>query len=348
MIKYSFLTALIFLSTYSIGQPLDNSQLNFISKSISNKKIIGLGEPDHFYRGYYDLKIQILKFLVKSKSIDAIALEASGVETKKLDTYIKGKDLDISKILPKLNAGYALEGVGLFDCQEILEFLKWLKKENSNRKNKISIFGIDFQNIETPIYNLKFSFPKDEGLFSKLEAMKESLHHLMKQFSTDPMTIYFDSSWKIIARKNYLQAIDVLKYLKKRSHDKSVIQNASELSQFAYIFTDPNLQRDSIMFENFIRQFNPKKKTVIWAHSGHIANDSIVNKFSTMLKLGACLTHTFRSQYFKVTLINAEESKDPESQRINYPIKNNKNIPGKFDMSISCDPGEPAKRLVNQ
>ena len=140
MIKVSFILLLIFSNFISSSQPLNNDDLNFISNTIKNRKIIALGEPEHFFTGYYDLKIQIIKHLVSQKKINAIAFEGSGIGCKQLDEYIKGADADLYTILPNLNAGFKYEKSGIFDCREIVDFLKWLRTENKNRKNKISIF----------------------------------------------------------------------------------------------------------------------------------------------------------------------------------------------------------------
>ncbi len=336
---------LIFLYTSSISQPLTNEELNIISNSLKDKKVIGLGEPDHFFQGYYNVKIQILKHLIKSDIIDAIALEASSIETKKLNRYIKGENLNVAEILPKVNAGYELEKVGLFDCREILDFLTWLRKENSYRKNKIYIFGIDFQNIETPISNLQIYSKKNQPLNLKLEIIKNDLYELLKQVLKDPASIYFDSPWKSLANKTYSTALNILDELKQRDAPKSTLDNSKELTQYAYIFTNPNLQRDSIMFENFRSQYNPQKKTVIWAASFHIANDSIVNKFSTSLTLGAYLSKSMDSSYFKITLVKAADSTVENSERISYPNMKVQDRPRKYDLAIEVQPGKPAVRL---
>jgi erythromycin esterase-like protein len=341
MRAFASFIVLIFLYTSSVGQPLTNEELNIISSSIKNKKVIGLGEPVHFLQGYYNVKIQILKHLIKAGDIDAIALEASSIETKKLDQYIKGDNLNIAKILPQLNAGYDFEKSGLFDCKEILDFLAWLRKENSNRKNKISIFGIDFQNIETPISNLEAYSKKSQALNLKLETIKKDLYELVKQFSREQLPIYFDSAWKALAHKTYSTTLNVLDEIKQRNAPKSAIDNSTELTQFAYIFTNPNLPRDSIMFENFMSQFDPEQKTVIWAAGFHIANDSIVNKFSTILTLGAYLSKSMGPSYYKITLLKTVDSIKANSVRILY----SKNKTRKYDMIIKTDPGKPAIRL---
>ena len=342
---FAWFAILIFVHTSSFSQSLNNEELSTISNSIKNKKVIGLGEPDHFFQGYYNVKIQILKHLIKMGDIDAIALEASSIETKKLNRYIKGENLNIAKVLPQLNAGYNLEKVGLFDCKEILDFLAWLRKENNNRKNKIYIFGIDFQNIETPFSNLQSYSQKSQELIVKLETIKKNLYELLNQFFKDPIPIYFDSAWKSLANNTYSTTHNFLDEIKQRNAPKLVLDNLIELTQYAYIFTNPNLQRDSIMFQNFMSQFNPNQNTVIWAASEHVANDSIVNKFSTMLTLGAYLSKSLGGSYFKITLLKTMDSSTANSERILYPTANINEMPPKYDMTIKVTPGKPAKRL---
>ena len=114
------------------------------------------------------------------------------------------------------------------------------------------------------------------------------------------MSIYTDSSWEKMASKNYSLSNELKNYISHRNTDKWINQYANELSQFAYIFTDPNFQGDKLMFQNFVWHFNPKKRTVIWAADFHIENDSLVNKGGIVPKLGAFLTQKFHSEYLKL------------------------------------------------
>ncbi|MEO6819548.1 MAG: erythromycin esterase family protein [Ginsengibacter sp.] len=350
MIKVSFLLLYIFFFFISPGQPLNTEDLTLISQAIKNKKIIGLGEPEHFYKGYYELKIQIIKHLVTTNEINAIAFEGSSIECKKLDAYINGADADLYAILPNLNAGYNYEKSGIFDCKEIVDFLQWLRRENKNRKEKISIYGIDFQNIESPVKNLKAHFPNSNSFHKGLDSLKNNLYSLMKQLSDDVSNgelpkIFFDETWKLKATNNYKLSERIQGYVKKEK-DKWINQNAKELNQFSYIFTDPNLERDKMMFDNFVWQFNPAKTTLIWAADFHIANDSIVNKTNTIRKLGTYLNKKYGDQYFKIALI---ESENPQpSKRILYPVPAENKISGIYDLLIFCHGGNRAIRLVDQ
>jgi erythromycin esterase-like protein len=157
-----------------------------------------------------------------------------------------------------------------------------------------------------------------------------------------------DSSWKKLASKNYSLSNELKNYISLRNADKWINQYANELSQFAYIFTDPNFQRDKLMFQNFLWHFNPKKRTVIWAADFHIVNDSLVNKGGIVPKLGAFLTQKFGSEYFKIGLIRNKDSSDMQAKRVIYPLpKNDKNY-GKFDMLIKCKRGEAATLLTEE
>lgn len=348
MIKYFLSICILFFTIISKGQPLSNTDLSFISKSIENKSIIGLGEPEHFFKGYYNLKIQILKYLILKDKIDEIAFEASSAEFRKLDSFIKGASIDIIPVLPKLNAGYDYEKTGLLDCKEIVDFLKWLRKENYQRKNKISVYGIDFQNTATPVEQIKLRFKDDIYIKNNLDTLSQDLFSLLKQLSKDPMSIYMDSSWKKMASKNYSLSNEFKNYISHRNTDKWINQYANELSQFAYIFTDPNFQRDKLMFQNFLWHFNPKKTTVIWAAYFHIVNDSLVNKGGIVPKLGAFLSQKFGSEYFKIGLVRTKNSIKDQAQRIIYPLSKNDENYMKFDMLIKCRRGETATPISTQ
>lgn len=346
MIKVSALLLFIFSYFISFSQLLNNGDLTLISNSIKDKKIIGLGEPDHFYTGYYEVKIQIIKHLISQNKIDVIALEASTVECRKLDAYIKGSEEDLYKILPDLNAGYKYEKEGIFDCRQIVQFLQWLQKENKNRTNKISIYGIDFQSIETPIENLKTHFPNSIPLHEKLDTIRNNFYSFLQQFIDDRLKMYFDSAWKTKTANNYEVSEWILNYVNAQDSSKWIRQNARELNQFSYMLIDPNIDRDKIMYENFMSQYDPEKTTLLWAADFHIGNDSLVNKNWKILLLGAYLNKEFGKQYFKIALIRDE---NPQlSERMIYPISPYSKLFSKYDFLIKTNPGPKAIRLEDQ
>lgn len=73
------------------AQSFSPKGLSQIFERTKEKSIIGLGEAEHFRKGYYSSKCDLVKHLVQEGSINTIALEASTSVTSILNDYINGR-----------------------------------------------------------------------------------------------------------------------------------------------------------------------------------------------------------------------------------------------------------------
>jgi len=114
------------------------------SESIKNYKIIGLGEATHGQLKLNQFRNKLVKELIKKYNFKVIVLEEQYSCAKIIDKYIKNK-----------NANY-LDGLDAFPflSYTFISLLKWLKNYNIKNNNKISIIGIDCQDI-CPKYKSK-------------------------------------------------------------------------------------------------------------------------------------------------------------------------------------------------
>ncbi|HEU5051747.1 MAG TPA: erythromycin esterase family protein [Hanamia sp.] len=344
--KFYFTAIFFLLVIATTAQTLSTSELDAIQNSIAKKNIIGFGEPEHFYKGYYDSKIEIIKYLILHKKIDAIFFEASAAECRNIDRYVKGASNDsIIKTLHQLNEGYNYRKEGLFDCDEILNFLQWLRRKNMSTEKKVSVYGIDFQNAQTPIEELKNILKSNTHLQENLDSLQDNFDSLLKEMIENPVKIYMDTTWKKLATRNYLLAKTVRSLIKESDTKYWSNFYGKQLEEYAYIYTDPNLQRDSLMFENFKLQYHSQERVLLWAADFHIANDSTVNHMGRALTLGAFLKKEYGAQYFTIALDEDKEPVIADFKRIIFPIPKGNEAFQKYDMIIKCKKGDRASRL---
>lgn len=336
-----FLFQLIF-TNIAKAQLLTEAELQQVTKAIDGKTIVGLGEPEHFFSGYYELKSQIAKHLLKNTDINTLIFEASGASFRELDRYVRGENVDAKAILNDVNDGYRIQGYGLLNYQEILDLLDWIKQENKTRKNKISVMGMDFQQLNRPINALSYSFSDKPQFQAMLNKAKKNADTLMNIIITNPVKLYTNNDWKNFASEHYQLTEEIEKYVTTNSKDKNLRRDAAELRQFAYIYQDIDLNRDSIMAANISQIVEPKAKAIIWAANFHTGKDKINSSKGDKVSMGSHLNKKYGNQYFTIAVWEGmpKDSKarivHTTSEMPEYKI---------HDLLIPCQKGQPSKPL---
>lgn len=330
----SILTLLFSIQTlYTYSQTLNDKELLYITERISNKKIIGLGEAEHFYQGFYRTKLEIVKHLIQNEAINTIALEGSLNITNILNDYIKvGTEQNIPELLKALNEPYALQNAGLFNSIEILELVNWLREYNFNNEAKIRLIGIDFQNYSYPLETLeKYATEEQTKQIADTKSLLDkSMHSII------------DSNIMIITSPEWLNTFN--KARTNINQLKATLQNTStkdlfkELEQFTDLWVNPNFPRDSMMYDNLLNQIKDNSKVLLWAHNFHIENDQ---QFKGPKKLGVYLKEKYADQYY---IIGISDQITQERLKVFTPIPNSK-LP-KYDVIIYTPKGDKCE-IIN-
>lgn len=316
----------------SFAQTFSKKELNQLSKKTKQYSIIGLGEAEHFYKGYYSSKFEIAKHLVEKESIDVIALEASMNVTSLLNGYINGNiSLDLQSTLTSLNEPYSLQKAGLYNCLEIAEMINWLKSYNEDHQKKVELVGIDFQNYSIPLDSLKHYASNNQQ--HKITNTKHLLDSSMYSILDSNIMVITSSEW--IDR--FQRAKQNVKSLKAMIGNNENDELFTELEQFTTLWDDPMFPRDSIMYENINRHINEKSRILIWAANFHLEND---HQFKGPKKLGVFLKEKYPSEYF---IIGVTDQTDENKDKIIYPVKHGGL--GKYDMIINVNKGDKCEKL---
>ncbi len=110
-------------------------------------KIIGLGEATHGNKEFQELKLDVLKTLVRDNGVSAICFEMDYAEGLLVNEYISGKsDMTIEDVFSHIS-------FDIYRTEEIKELIEWMKAYNADSKDGyLEFYGFDIQNPEVDVY----------------------------------------------------------------------------------------------------------------------------------------------------------------------------------------------------
>lgn len=118
---------------------LQSSDLRPLLEMIGNAEIIGLSESSHYLNEPLDFRNELIKFLVKEKRIDVVAIESGIVESRYLFDYVNGEQKHIDSVL---NKGFSWTFDRIPQNKELIEWLRTYNQDFSN-SHKVKIYGFD-------------------------------------------------------------------------------------------------------------------------------------------------------------------------------------------------------------
>lgn len=128
------------LKTIEPGKP--NQDLEPFGKMVADARIVSLGEGTHGTSEHFRIKHRLIRYLVENKNFNVIGLEANFTAVLALNNYILRGEGTAEEAL------YSL-GSWVWDTEEVLELIRWMRRYNEDPKNnrKISIYGFDLLNL---------------------------------------------------------------------------------------------------------------------------------------------------------------------------------------------------------
>lgn len=149
---------------------ISDSTFRLIDKWLIGAEIIGLGEGEHGMNESLNFRNSYIKHLINSNQIQVLAFESGILESRMVNDYIHGKDLNLDSVLTN---GFSYT-FGQF--KQSKELLIWLREVNSKRskENKIRFYGFDMAGNAPNPY-----------LENSAYALEESLNYLQKVDSTN-------------------------------------------------------------------------------------------------------------------------------------------------------------------
>ncbi len=252
-------------------------------------KVIGFGEAAHGNKEFQQLKLDVLKTLVRDNGISAVAFELDYGEGVLINDYICGKsDMSIEELFSHIS-------FGIYHTEETKALIEWMKEYNEqSRDGKLEFYGYDLQNPEQAVYMID-AYVKKHGI----------------NISSDAIESYVKKPYKLKNKKAKQLFADLKAYKKELKKDQyknyddidkviTCIDNVFTTKKLAAIsLSDSNgygTFRDQAMKDNVEDISNAVGyPIVVMGHNGHVGYAG-----SYVKTMGAYLKEDLGDEYFVI------------------------------------------------
>lgn len=123
----------------SLDSPLADSSSEALRAAIGSARVVGLGESRHDTREQLLMKSLLVRHLVEDLGFRVLILEESFPHAAFLDRYVTSGEGDPRALIDDLAGWY------LWDTEEMLELVQWIRSFNESRDpdRQIRVFGMD-------------------------------------------------------------------------------------------------------------------------------------------------------------------------------------------------------------
>lgn len=109
-----------------------------LKKIVGDARIVALGEATHGTREFFQLKHRMLEFLVTQMGFSIFAIEANMPEAYRLNDFVLKGEGDPAKLIKGMY-------VWLWDTQEVLAMVLWMREYNRSGNGHVEFTGFDMQ-----------------------------------------------------------------------------------------------------------------------------------------------------------------------------------------------------------
>jgi len=249
-----------------------------LKQVIGDARIVALGEATHGTREFFLMKHRLLEFLVKEMHFTLFAIEATWAEANLINDYVHTGKGDPAQLLAGLY-------FWTWNTQEVLDMILWMRAHNEAPGNAptISFRGFDMQSFRLAMENVLTSLHE---VVPEVEEEVKTLFAPFQQY-TDRTLEYSELPLQTRSeyRANLQRVYDLLlehratyEALSSREQFAHALQSARIVMQAESMFaSEEHESRDQYMAENvswLLEQAEPEAKIVLWAHNGHIGEES--------------------------------------------------------------------------
>jgi erythromycin esterase len=258
------------LKTVEAGNGFED--LEPLKKIIGTSRIVGLGEFSHGSSEVFKMKHRLIEFLVTEMGFNIFAIEENMPDGYLIDNYVLKNEGNPKELLHN--------GMWIWNTQEVLDLIQWMRIYNSNDKNKIQYSGFDMQLITPAYLNLrKFAEQHDKFLKSELDSIGSILEKGQSEGQNNPAIFELAKKINIRGKGIVSYFIENKNSIVKTIHESEyqwLAQNATLIVQGTSAKKGRTMiTRDSCMAENVTWLLNsrPDAKIILWAHNQHIRKD---------------------------------------------------------------------------
>jgi erythromycin esterase-like protein len=269
----------------AINAPAKTPDLASLSQIVGNAQVVGLGEVTHGSGSIFQMKHRLVRYLVEQKGFTGFVLETSA-DCAPLNAWLQTGQGDPAPLLRSL---------GVWNTQEVLDLLRYLRHYNQQHPLKVQFAGMDMQRPEPVLARLQqASDPQDEFTQAHLRALGVALAQLPASGGL-PVDLFLHPNQPDDARlQTVLHLLNELhvgldtRYKLVRNSDLSPRQQAAFLHDLRLLEQSATFRclpagragdyRDACMAENIawlsqsLGSNGTVAKLAVWAHNAHVAN----------------------------------------------------------------------------
>ena len=280
------------------GDPSDLAPLKGI---VGGARVVGLGEATHGTREFFRMKHRMVEYLVKEMGFNTFAIEATWAESERINDYVHGAPGDPAKLL-------SAQKFWTTNTQEVLDMIEWMRRHNQDPGGapRVSFHGINMNLSRVTMDDVEAYFARvDPAALPAVRAHYACFRQYEDPPSGAPLLVYTGASAEqkascrggIVAvhallgagRDRYVRASSAAEYERALRAARIVVQNEEVL------LSGGGVVRDRYLAENaawLLEQAGPGARMVVWAHNGHVADESQA--------MGALLRQRFGADYLPV------------------------------------------------
>lgn len=267
------------LDTYLIVKPQQSAKKEIADAAIyamtleddligRDVKIIGFGEATHGNKEFQELKLHVLKNLVRDHGVSALCFEMDYGEGVIINDYISGNsNMTIEDVFSHI-------AFKIYHTEQMKETIEWMKEYNDRSVDgKLSFYGFDLQNPESDLFVIK-SFVTENGILPEkgptdsFDALINGEIHVRDEKMN---AVYADLE---VIKKELTDNKDSYAMLHNYDRVLMCIQNVFKARELAAAYADAvkgGEMRDAEMAENVMQISEVEGYPImITGHNGHI------------------------------------------------------------------------------
>ena len=332
---------------------LSTKDKHLIDKMVIDKRMVFLGEPDHWIKEKGNYQLAIIKYLA-SKGFNIIANERSHLDSKYIDSYIQTGD---KKFLKRCGeCGYkdkkwpkrSIKGTLAASTNIQREYIRRMRKNDHfffdalntiNKSNELTYVGYDVDKVADILFDYL------EPLSSRLSKSKnhncQRISKLAQRSSNGNLVEESNNLKKVKALLNKCISKDIFSEDEKQKF-KKVFNQTYESIKFAEVaFNNPSNQE--LMSAYTEREFtmyrimnellsDVRNKVIILGHNAHLSFDEKEYRRISKIKdktievpnwktLGSFLRNNYRSEILSIWMLAFEGTHSAPFCQNNIPCK---------------------------
>jgi erythromycin esterase len=324
----------------SLDMDSPSTDLQPLRGIIGNKRMVLLGEGQHFAAEPLAFRNRLFKYLVEELGFDAIAIESGVTESRLVNIYVLGGPGDLRSAVS--------QGIGnTFDLlPQNQELVRWMREYNAdpNHVHKIEFFGFDVAGSPANVTvtrgpdtatnevlrYLESVDPAEARTFkSRLQSLLPPIRWTIADYLSFPQstrdsltadiadlnTLLMRKQFDYVARSSQLDyAWGVRNAIAARQLDNVMrrIPLGAKPQDFRSWLSEQIAVRDQAMAENadwILNQMVPEKKVLFFAATGHVANAPYVEDGDRHVPFGAYMKERYGTQILTIGNIGAVRGK---------------------------------------